>query len=166
MFGGTPEPALLAGLFGVIPYAAASIATLLLTWDINAATHGSQALKGTTASSGTTPNCPCRCLWVNSILSRPSHSTAFIGCLTTHPSRLWSCSSLLPRRNPLGTRIRWNGRPSRTHPTPSFHPSLTKGIPSILSRNSCSNISLANNPSPHKLRLDRTIPRLHRNVLR
>ena len=52
MFGGTPEPALLAGLFGVLPYAGASIATLLLTWDINAATQGSQALKGATSQSG------------------------------------------------------------------------------------------------------------------
>jgi len=61
MFGGTPEPALLAGLFGVMPYAAASIATLFLTWDINAATVGSQALKGTTASNGTISNCPYPC---------------------------------------------------------------------------------------------------------
>jgi len=52
MFGGVPEPALLAGLLGVIPYAACSVATLLLTWDINAATHTSQALKGATASHG------------------------------------------------------------------------------------------------------------------
>jgi hypothetical protein len=53
MFGGAPAPALLAGLLGVIPYAATSVATLLLTWDINAATHTSQALKGATASQGT-----------------------------------------------------------------------------------------------------------------
>lgn len=52
MFGGVPEPALLAGLVGVIPYAATSIATLLLTWDINAATHTAHALKGATASNG------------------------------------------------------------------------------------------------------------------
>jgi len=52
MFGGTPEPALLAGLAGTIPYAACSIANLLLTWDINAATHTAQALKGATASHG------------------------------------------------------------------------------------------------------------------
>ena len=53
MFGGTPEPALLAGIVGVVPYAAASIATLFLTWDINAATHTAQTLKGATASNGT-----------------------------------------------------------------------------------------------------------------
>jgi hypothetical protein len=52
MFGGTPEPALLAGLIGVLPYAAASVGTLLLTWDINAATHTSTALKGATAANG------------------------------------------------------------------------------------------------------------------
>ena len=52
MFGGTPEPALLAGLAGVMPYAFGSIATLFLTWDINAATHTTTALKGATASSG------------------------------------------------------------------------------------------------------------------
>src|SRR5271170_4805738 len=49
---------------------------------------------------------------------------------------------------------------------PLFHPSLTKGFSSILSGNSCTDVSLANNPSAHKLRLDYTIPRLHRNVLR
>ena len=53
MFGGTPPPALLAGVIGVVPYATASIATLFLTWDINAATHTTQALKGVTASNGT-----------------------------------------------------------------------------------------------------------------
>jgi hypothetical protein len=53
MFGGTPEPALFAGLLGVIPYAGTSIATLLLSWDINAATHTAHALKGATASNGT-----------------------------------------------------------------------------------------------------------------
>ena len=53
MFGGTPGPALFAGMVGVVPYAAASIATLFLTWDINAATHTTQALKGATASNGT-----------------------------------------------------------------------------------------------------------------
>jgi hypothetical protein len=53
MFGGTPEPALVAGMAGVIPYAAASVATLLLSWDINAATHTTTALKGATASNGT-----------------------------------------------------------------------------------------------------------------
>ena len=52
MFGGTPEPALLAGLVGVIPYAGASVATLFLSWDINAATHTAKALKGATASNG------------------------------------------------------------------------------------------------------------------
>src|SRR5271170_5915472 len=52
MFGGTPEPALLAGMVGVLPYAFASIATLFLTWDINAATHTTTVLKGATASSG------------------------------------------------------------------------------------------------------------------
>lgn len=52
MFGGTPAPALFAGMAGVVPYAAASVATLLLTWDINAATHTSTALKGATASNG------------------------------------------------------------------------------------------------------------------
>jgi hypothetical protein len=39
----------------VIPYAGASIATLLLTWDINAATHTTTALKGATASNGNSP---------------------------------------------------------------------------------------------------------------
>ena len=53
MFGGTPEPALLAGLVGVVPYAAASIVSLFLTWDINAATYTAQTLKGATASNGT-----------------------------------------------------------------------------------------------------------------
>ena len=52
MFGGTPEPALVAGMVGVIPYAVASVATLFLTWDINAATAQSHALKGATASHG------------------------------------------------------------------------------------------------------------------
>jgi hypothetical protein len=52
MFGGTPAPALVAGMAGVVPYAAASVATLLLTWDINAATHTTTALKGATASNG------------------------------------------------------------------------------------------------------------------
>ena len=54
MFGGTPGPALLAGMVGVVPYAVASIATLLLTWDINAATQQAHALKGITASNGKT----------------------------------------------------------------------------------------------------------------
>jgi len=53
MFGGVPEPALLAGLVGVLPYAFASVATLLLTWDINAASHSAYALKDATASTGT-----------------------------------------------------------------------------------------------------------------
>ena len=53
MFGGVPEPALFAGLVGVVPYAAASIATLLLTWDINAATHSTHALKDATSQAGT-----------------------------------------------------------------------------------------------------------------
>lgn len=59
MFGGTPEPALLAGMAGVIPYAGASVATLFLTWDINAATTMSHQMKGATASNGTPtpPNC-------------------------------------------------------------------------------------------------------------
>ena len=53
MFGGTPGPALVAGMVGVVPYAIGSIATLFLTWDINAATHTAQVLKGATASNGT-----------------------------------------------------------------------------------------------------------------
>jgi Protein of unknown function (DUF3429) len=53
MFGGTPAPALVAGLVGVLPYAATSLGTLLLTWDINAATSGNQALHSQTASHGT-----------------------------------------------------------------------------------------------------------------
>jgi len=52
MFGGTPTPALVAGLVGTIPYAFASLGTLLLTWDINAATQGQQALHSQTASHG------------------------------------------------------------------------------------------------------------------
>jgi hypothetical protein len=52
MFGGTPEAALFAGMVGVVPYAVTSVATLLLSWDINAATHTAHALKGATASNG------------------------------------------------------------------------------------------------------------------
>ena len=53
MLGGTPAPALWAGMAGVVPYAFASVATLFLTWDVNAATSTAHVMKGATASNGT-----------------------------------------------------------------------------------------------------------------
>jgi len=101
MFGGTPEPALIAGMAGVIPYAAASIATLLLTWDINAATHTSTALKGATASNGMTSF-----LFVSlmvSVLFGSPDCAALVGCVAAYSNRLWSCLAFFPRGNPLGS---------------------------------------------------------------
>lgn len=100
MFGGTPEPALLAGMAGVVPYAAASVATLLLTWDINAATHTTTALKGATASNGTPLS-----LFIGLILSfllGSSDGSILVGCLATHSNRLWSCPPIFPGCYPLG----------------------------------------------------------------
>jgi len=100
MFGGTPAPALLAGMAGVIPYAVASVATLFLTWDINAATHTATALKGVTASNGITFSLVMGL--IISFLLGSSDGTTLVGYLATHSNRLWSCPTIFPRRNPLG----------------------------------------------------------------
>ena len=110
MFGGTPAPALLAGMVGVVPYAIASVATLLLTWDINAATHQAHTLKGMTASSGTSiPN-----VVDTSILSGSPDCATLARYLATPSDRVWGCSALFSRGDTLGFGICRNGRPSCT----------------------------------------------------